>query len=114
MRPSGSGKSTLMHLLGCLDRPSSDSCWLGGERVSDLTGNQLAAVRNRQIGFMFQSSNLIARTTALENVELPLLYAGVGPKARAERARTLLEQVGLGHRLSHRPNEPYSPVESSP
>ncbi|HUI72963.1 MAG TPA: ABC transporter ATP-binding protein [Spirochaetia bacterium] len=105
MGPSGSGKSTFMHLLGCLDRPTSGSYRLAGQEVSGLTRDQLAAIRSRQIGFVFQSFNLLARTSALENVELPMLYAGVPQKERDERARALLEQVGLGQRMDHRPNE---------
>jgi len=105
MGPSGSGKSTFMHLLGCLDRPTSGSYLLGGQEVSGLTRDQLAAIRSRQIGFVFQSFNLLARTSALENAELPMLYAGVGQKERDERARKILQQVGLGDRMSHRPNE---------
>jgi len=105
MGPSGSGKSTFMHLLGCLDRPTSGSYQLGGEEVAGLSRDQLASIRARQIGFVFQSFNLLPRTTALENVELPMLYAGIPQKARDERARTLLEQVGLGKRMDHRPNE---------
>ena len=105
MGPSGSGKSTFMHLLGCLDRPTSGSYRLAGEEVSRLTGDQLAAVRSRQIGFVFQSFNLLSRTSALENVELPMLYAGVGREMRDKRAREILEEVGLGARLDHRPNE---------
>ncbi len=105
MGPSGSGKSTFRHLLGCLDRPTSGSYRLGGEEVSGLTRDQLAAIRSRQIGFVFQSFNLLARTSALENVELPMLYAGIPLKARDERARTLLEQVGLADRMNHRQNE---------
>jgi putative ABC transport system ATP-binding protein len=100
---SGSGKSTLMNILGCLDRPSSGRYWLAGRDVSKLTDNQLAAVRNRQIGFVFQTFNLLARTTALENVEVPLLYGGVH-RAKA-LAKEALEQVGLGDRIRHRPNE---------
>jgi len=105
MGPSGSGKSTFMHLLGCLDRPTSGSYVLAGQEVSGLTRDQLAAIRCRQIGFVFQSFNLLARTNALENVELPMLYAGASQKARDERARAILEQVGLGERMDHRPNE---------
>jgi putative ABC transport system ATP-binding protein len=105
MGPSGSGKSTFMHLLGCLDRPTGGSYRLGGEEVSGLSRDQLASIRSRQIGFVFQSFNLLSRTSALENVELPMLYAGVPLKQREERARALLEQVGLAARMDHRPNE---------
>ncbi len=105
MGPSGSGKSTFMHLLGCLDRPTSGSYRLAGQEVSTLSGDQLASVRNVRIGFVFQSFNLLARTTALENVELPMLYAGVPRDERARRAREILDQVGLGDRLDHKPSE---------
>jgi putative ABC transport system ATP-binding protein len=105
MGPSGSGKSTFMHLLGCLDRPTSGSYRLAGQEVSNLTRDQLALVRSRQIGFVFQSFNLLSRTNALENVELPMLYAGMGREERDRRARSILEQVGLGTRMNHRPNE---------
>jgi putative ABC transport system ATP-binding protein len=105
MGPSGSGKSTLMHLLGCLDRPTSGSYRLGGREVSRLSRDQLADIRNRQIGFVFQSFNLLPRTPAVENVELPMLYASVKREERARRARALLERVGLGTRLDHRPSE---------
>jgi len=105
MGPSGSGKSTFMHLLGCLDRPTSGSYRLGGVEVSRMSRDQLAEIRNKQIGFVFQSFNLLARTSALENVELPMLYGGIGREERTRRARTLLESVGLGARLDHKPSE---------
>jgi putative ABC transport system ATP-binding protein len=103
MGPSGSGKSTLMNVLGCLDRPTSGSYVLDGQEVSLLSRKALADVRNRTIGFVFQSFNLLSRTSAIENVELPLVYAGVERKARRERARNALERVGLGARLEHHP-----------
>jgi putative ABC transport system ATP-binding protein len=105
MGPSGSGKSTFMHLLGCLDHPSSGSYRLAGQEVSGLTRDQLAMVRGRQIGFVFQSFNLLSRTSARENVELPMLYAGVAREARDARARSIVEQVGLAERMDHQPNE---------
>ncbi len=105
MGPSGSGKSTFMHLLGCLDHPTSGSYKLDGKEVSGLSRDQLALVRGRQIGFVFQSFNLLSRTSARENVELPMLYAGVAREARDERARAILEKVGLGERMEHKPNE---------
>jgi putative ABC transport system ATP-binding protein len=105
MGPSGSGKSTLMNMLGCLDKPTSGSYFLGGRDVAKLDRNQLAEVRGRKLGFVFQSFYLLPRTTALDNVELPLLYANVGKKERRERAARALEKVGLGQRLDHRPSQ---------
>jgi putative ABC transport system ATP-binding protein len=105
MGPSGSGKSTLMNVLGCLDSPTSGDYHLHDQDVSRLSDNQLAHARNREIGFVFQQFNLLPRTTALRQVELPLMYAGVGAHARHERARAALEAVGLGDRLGHRPDE---------
>lgn len=104
MGPSGSGKSTLMNILGCLDLPTSGEYDLDGEKVSKLSGDQLASIRNRKVGFVFQSFNLLSRQTALSNVELPLRYAGV-TKNRKDRARMMLETVGLGDRVNHRPTE---------
>jgi putative ABC transport system ATP-binding protein len=103
--PSGSGKSTLMHLLGCLDRPTSGELRIGGRDVSAMSDGELAALRNRTIGFVFQSFHLLARTTARDNVALPLVYRGVGRRERRERATAMLERVGLGHRVGHRPNQ---------
>ena len=103
--PSGSGKSTLMHLLGCLDRPTAGTYRLAGTDVAGLSDDELARVRNRTIGFVFQSFNLLPRTTALENVAMPLLYAGIGRSERLERARDALARLGLEDRLSHEPSE---------
>ncbi|MBA7494895.1 putative ABC transporter ATP-binding protein YknY [subsurface metagenome] len=103
--PSGSGKSTLMHILGCLDRPTSGRLFLDDKEVGKLKGNALAEIRNKKIGFVFQQFNLLSRSTALRNVELPLVYAGVNRRERAERARIALEKVEMAHRLYHRPSE---------
>ena len=103
--PSGSGKSTLMNLIGCLDTPSTGTYLLSGENVAGLDRNQLADVRNKKIGFVFQSFNLLPYATALENVALPLLFAGIPDKKRNERAKEMLERVGLGDRTSHKPTE---------
>lgn len=105
MGPSGSGKSTLMNILGCLDTPTSGKYTLNGRDVSQMEDNALAEVRNREIGFVFQQFNLLPRLTALENVALPLVYAGVGRKQRMEKAMHVLEMVNLGERSHHRPNE---------
>jgi len=105
MGPSGSGKSTLMNLIGCLDTPTAGTYELNGINVTDMNDDQLADVRNRQIGFVFQTFNLLPRATALRNVELPLVYAGVSGAERRQRALRALEQVGLGHRAGHMPNE---------
>jgi putative ABC transport system ATP-binding protein len=105
MGPSGSGKSTLMNLLGCLDTPSSGTYELNGQNVSEMDDNELADIRNREIGFVFQTFNLLARSTALRNVELPLIYAGVGVEERREIALAALSDVGLADRVKHKPNE---------
>jgi putative ABC transport system ATP-binding protein len=105
MGPSGSGKSTFMNLIGCLDTPSGGEYRLGGQPVAGMSDDELAEVRNRRIGFVFQSFNLLPRSSALENVELPLVYAGMPKHERRERATAMLERVGLGSRMGHRPNE---------
>jgi putative ABC transport system ATP-binding protein len=105
MGPSGSGKSTLLNIMGCFDRPTQGSYHLAGEDVSGLGTDALAETRNRTLGFVFQSFNLLSRTTALENVELPLVYAGVHPRERRARASAALERVGLGERLHHHPSQ---------
>ena len=105
MGPSGSGKSTLMNLIGCLDTPTSGSYILNGREVAALDDNALAEIRNKEIGFIFQTFNLLSRTNALQNVELPLIYAGVGRQERHKRATEALKSVGLGDRMDHKPNE---------
>lgn len=105
MGPSGSGKSTLMNIIGCLDRPSSGEYWLSGENVASFGDKALARVRNRRIGFVFQTFNLLPRADAVHNVEVPLLYGGVSRRERRNRAREALGRVGLGDRMGHKPNE---------
>jgi len=105
MGPSGSGKSTLMNMLGCLDTPPSGRYEFNGKNVAEMNDDELAAIRNREIGFVFQTFNLLPRSTSLRNVELPLIYAGIDPKTREERATQVLVDVGLGDRIHHKPNE---------
>ena len=105
MGPSGSGKSTLMNLIGCLDTPSKGQYWLNNQQVSELDDDELAHIRNKEIGFVFQTFNLLARATALHNVELPLIYAGVSAEERVERAKAALASVGMAERMTHKPNE---------
>ena len=105
MGPSGSGKSTLMNLIGCLDSPTQGQYWLNGHQVSELDDDELARIRNKEIGFVFQTFNLLARATALHNVELPLIYAGVPNEERLQRAKDALSSVGMEGRMNHKPNE---------
>jgi putative ABC transport system ATP-binding protein len=105
MGPSGSGKSTLMNIIGCLDTPTSGEYFLNGPNVAQLSDSELAAIRNKEIGFVFQTFNLLPRLTALQNVALPLVYAGIPEVERLKKAKEVLEQVGLGNRITHRPNE---------
>src|SRR5258708_13149760 len=106
MGPSGSGKSTLMNVIGCLDTPSAGEYWLNGQKVSDLSDDELAHIRNKEIGFVFQTFNLLPRASALHNVELPLIYAGASSRVRPERAPQPLATLALAHPIDHKPNHP--------